>query len=106
MKDNKKNGSDMTQEEKKRLQVVQSELNARYWKSQFEIMDYSIKYEQMLPEYEEHLKRMKVLEEQKFAEFQKVMEDMKAQSDSVEGLTEEKDNDEAPVHSEDTGNKI
>jgi|SRR6476469_2410635 len=104
MKDNKKNGSPMTQEEKKRLQVVESELNARYWKSQYDIMHYSLEYEKLLPEYEEHLKRMKILEEQKFAEFQKAMEDMKAQAESAEALATEKDEDETPAHLEDEGN--
>lgn len=107
MDNKKKNGQKVnltpTKEEQKRLQVVDSELNARYWKSQYEVMHYSILYEEILPKYEEHLKRMKELEEKKFAEFQKAMEEMKAKGAEVEGMDEEVTDQEAPVTTSDIG---
>lgn len=44
--------------EKMRESVQASELKARHWKAQVDTMVYSMEYETLLPEYEEHLKRV------------------------------------------------
>ena len=44
-----------SEQEAMRLQVVDLELKARYWKSQFEIRNYTLASEELQPKYDEFL---------------------------------------------------
>lgn len=70
--------------EQRKLQVQDAELKARYWKASFEIMDYSIKYEVMLPEYNLHLERMKEQEAERAKQFEEAMKTLQDNGAQVE----------------------
>lgn len=72
--------------EERRLTVMADELNARYWKSQVEVMEYSLKYETLLPEYKAYLERAKAEEAKRKEEF---AEQLKKNAEA--GLTQEAD---------------
>lgn len=65
--------------EQMRLQVVELELKARYWKAQYEIRHYSLQYDKIQPEYEVYLQ--KEVEARKEA-----MEKLRQQIEATKGL--------------------
>lgn len=77
------------QKELMRESVLESELKARHWKAQVDVMVYSMQYETLLPEYKAHLERMKEKEEQALKDFQEQMGKAKELGAKVE-LQEEK----------------
>ena len=64
-------------QEDMRMQVVDLELKARFWKAQFEIRDYSLKVESLQPEYEKYLEVQKQRDQEALARFQEQIEKMK-----------------------------
>lgn len=88
MKPTKKiNGvSELTPEqEDMRMQVVDLELKARYWKAQFEIRNYTLENERIQPEYNAFLEAQQKKNEELQAEFKRQYEELqKNQNISVE----------------------
>lgn len=66
-------------QEDMRIQVVDLELKARFWKAQFEIRDYSLKVESLQPEYEKYLEVQKQRDQEALARFQEQIEKLKQQ---------------------------
>ena len=86
MKQQKTNGVANLDEqtEKMRLQVVQLELRARYWKANYEIKQYMLSDKELKADYEAYLQE--ILEEEK-----KAMDDLKKQMETnvQKGITAE-----------------
>lgn len=59
-KNQQKNGATSLtpEQEDRRMELVDLEMKARYWKAQFEIRDYTLKLADIEPAYIEHLKRL------------------------------------------------
>jgi len=82
--------------EEQRQTVVELELKARYWKAQFEIMDYSLRADSIESAYTELIQRQKEQAEKQREEFLEQIEKMKktagfevVEPENVEGLTPE-----------------
>lgn len=58
------------EQEKMRMQVVDLELKARYWKAQFEIRHFTLEAEKIQPLYEEYLAAEKAKQEEMMKKFQ------------------------------------
>ena len=64
------------QMENMRLTVVDLEMKARYWKAQAEIREYTLKYNELQPAYEEYVKAQQELAEKLKAEQEKTIQEL------------------------------
>ena len=74
------------QMEEMRMQVVDLELKARYWKAQYEVRQYTLLAEEIQPKYEEYMEAQKKIAEEARAAFIKEMEEAKAKEVRVIGV--------------------
>ncbi len=66
------------EQEQMRMQVVDLEMKARYWKAQFEIRNYTLESEKLQKPYDEFLLKTKEAQDKAYAEFMAAMEKEKA----------------------------
>lgn len=57
-------------QETMRMQVVDLELKARYWKAQYEIRHYTLQAERVQPDYDAYLEDQKAKQEEMMKQFQ------------------------------------
>ncbi len=89
-----KNGRELTPNQRRevlREQMLDAELRARYWKAEVETMEYSIRYEQLQPLYEEHLVRMREKEQQKVEQALANLKQAESLGAEVETVNQEED---------------
>lgn len=69
------NGQLNSEQENMRLQVIDLELKARYWKAQFEIRHYTLQAESIQPEYDKYMEEQKAMFENNMKELQAKLEE-------------------------------
>lgn len=69
----------VTEQEQMRLQVVDLELKARYWKAQFEIRHFTMEAEKLQEEYNKYLSSMQEKNKKLQEEFEAQLETLKAE---------------------------
>lgn len=72
----KSNGASKLDEmmEAMRIEVVEAELKARYWKAQYELRHFTLEAEKLAADYTLYLEKERALQEQKMKAFREQME--------------------------------
>jgi hypothetical protein len=81
------------EQEEMRMQVVDLEMKARYWKAQYEIRHYTLQAETIQPDYDKYLEAQAQLRKQAQEEFEKMIAEANkmAEEGKLEVTTEEKE---------------
>lgn len=64
-------------QENMRMEIVELELKARYWKAQYDIRNYTLMAEAIQPEYDKYLEAQRIKNEELRQEYEKEMEKVK-----------------------------
>lgn len=86
MEQKKKNGAAQLPDaaERMRLEVVELELRARYWKAQYEIREYTLKSEEIQPKYDEWMAAQKVKNEEAQARFEESLKELQKNGANIQ----------------------
>lgn len=70
--------------EQNRLQVVEVELRARFWKAQYEVRYYTIEAEKIQPEYDEWLKAQQIKNEKMQKDFEEQLKKLQENGAAIQ----------------------
>lgn len=91
MADKKVNGVNALSEqlEQLRMQVVELELKARFWKANFEIRQYSLGFDSLTEKYSEFIAKQQQIDEAVRTQFADKVKELQELGATVEGPTDE-----------------